>query len=79
VWMQRLSGSYSSSPVIIDGKLYACNEDGDVYVLAADTTYKQLARNTVGERVVATPAVSNNRLFIRGEHHLFCIAKGPAR
>jgi outer membrane protein assembly factor BamB len=79
VWLERLQGSFASSPVIIDGKLYACNEDGDVYVLAAEPVFRELARNTVGERVIASPAVSNNRLFIRGEHHLFCVGKNGSR
>jgi outer membrane protein assembly factor BamB len=75
IWQERLQGSFSSSPVLIDGKLYACNEDGDVYVLAAEPVFRILARNTVGERTVASPAVSNNRLFIRTDQHLICIAK----
>jgi outer membrane protein assembly factor BamB len=75
IWQERLQGSFSSSPVLIDGKLYACNEDGDVYVLAAEPVFRILARNTVGERTVASPAVSNNRLFIRTDQFLICIAK----
>jgi outer membrane protein assembly factor BamB len=74
IWLERLQGNFASSPVIIDGKFYACNEQGDAYVLAAEPTFRMLARNTVGERVIASPAVSNNRLFIRTDHHLICIA-----
>ncbi len=37
--------------------------------------YKLLAQNAVGEGVKATPAVADNKLFIRGEKNLFCIAK----
>ena len=73
------AGGFASSPVIIDGKLYACNEDGDVYVLAAEPTFRILARNTVGERVIASPAVTNNRLFIHTDHHLICIAREGAK
>jgi outer membrane protein assembly factor BamB len=79
VWSERLGGSLVSSPVLIDGKIYAATEDGDVYVLAAEPTYRLLAKNTLGERVVATPAVADNRLFIRGQSHLFCIGKAGGR
>jgi outer membrane protein assembly factor BamB len=79
VWLEQLQGTFSSSPVIIDGKLYACNEDGDVYVLAAESTFRELARNSVSEKVVASPAVSNNCLFIRTDRHLICIGKNGSR
>jgi len=75
VWTERLGRDVFASPVLIDGKVYATSEDGDVYVLAATPTFHLLAKNSLGERVIATPAVANNRLFIRGEEHLFCIGK----
>jgi outer membrane protein assembly factor BamB len=75
VWSRNLSDSFTSSPVLIDGKVYAANELGDVYVFPAEPTFKQLARNKLGEKIVASPAVANNRLYIRGENNLFCIGK----
>jgi outer membrane protein assembly factor BamB len=79
VWTHGFRTKVRASPVLIDGKIYAACEDGTVYVFAADTTYKQLAKNTVGEPVTSTPAVANNRLYIRGREHLFCIGKPPAK
>lgn len=76
VWRQRLSGPVAASPVLIDGKVYVIGERGDVTVFAASPEgFKPLAKNRVGEAVVATPAVANNRLYIRGEAHLFCIGR----
>jgi hypothetical protein len=46
-----------------------------VFVFAADPKFQLLARNTLGEVVRASPAVSDGRLFIRGQNHLFCISK----
>ena len=37
--------------------------------------YQLLARSSLGELVRATPAVADNRLYIRGQQHLFCIGK----
>jgi outer membrane protein assembly factor BamB len=79
VWSERLGGNVSASPVLIDGKIYAVREDGDVFVFAAAPTFKQLARNTVEERVLASPAVADNRLFIRGKQHLFCIGQAARK
>ena len=75
VWLERLDGEFSSSPVLIDGKVYAANEEGEVFVFAAQPTFQLLARSSLGELVRATPAVADNRLYIRGQQHLFCIGK----
>ncbi len=77
VWMQRLPNvrDVFASPVLIDGKIYAISDAGDVFVIAAEPTYRLLATNSMNETVRATPAVANNRLYIRGQNHLFCIAK----
>ena len=76
VWFERLpDATFSASPVLIDGKIYAASEQGDVFVLAADPTYALLARNALGELIRATPAVSDGRLFVARQKHLFCISK----
>jgi outer membrane protein assembly factor BamB len=76
IWYKRLpEATFTSSPVMIDGKMVAASEEGDVYVLAAEPTFRLIAKNALGERVRATPAVANNRLYIRGQDHLFCIGK----
>jgi len=76
VWFERLSESgFYASPLLIDGKIYATNSSGDVYVFAAEPTFKVLARNQFGETVRATPAVADGKLYIRGDRHLFCVGK----
>jgi outer membrane protein assembly factor BamB len=78
VWSERLNGSFSASPILVDGKFYAINGNGEVYVLEASPSYRLLARNSVGEPVSATPAVADGRLFVRGRNHLFCFGKAAA-
>jgi outer membrane protein assembly factor BamB len=75
VWNDRLAQAFTASPVLIDGKIYAISEDGMVYVYAAATSFKVLAKNPLGEPVYASPAVADNRLFIRGKTSLYCIGK----
>ncbi len=77
VWYERLTqaNKFLASPVLIDGRVYAPTEDGDVFVLAAEPTFNLLAQNTIGERFVASPAVANGRLYLRGQRHLFCVGK----
>jgi outer membrane protein assembly factor BamB len=79
IWRARLGSGMSASPLLIDGKIYAPGEKGDVYVFEATPAgYKSLAKNSLGETVFSSPAVSNGRLYVRGSGHLFCIGK-PAK
>ncbi|HEV3204345.1 MAG TPA: PQQ-binding-like beta-propeller repeat protein [Gemmataceae bacterium] len=76
VWDERLGENISASPILINGNIYAASERGTVYVFPAAPQYSLLAKNSMGEDVMATPSVANNRLYIRGKNHLFCIGKG---
>jgi outer membrane protein assembly factor BamB len=77
VWFETVpDAKFYASPVMIDGNIYAATERGDVFVFAADPKeYRQLARNSLGEIIRATPAVANGALYIRTEKHLYCIGK----
>jgi outer membrane protein assembly factor BamB len=75
VWSERLGSPVTASPVLVDGKVYAAGEDGQVYVFAAATAFKLLAKNALGEPVMASPAVADGRLYLRGNEHLFCVGK----
>ena len=76
-WFETLPDTkFYASPILIDGKIYAASEQGDVYVFAADPkSYDQLARNAFREQIRATPAVANGCLYLRTEKHLYCIGK----
>ena len=74
-WNERLGGGFSASPVFADGRLYFQNEEGVGYVLKAGKTFELLAKNELGERSLASYAVDDGTLFIRGAEHLFRIGK----
>lgn len=73
VWQRRVGGNYSGSPVIVDGRLYCIDEDGVVVVLAAGEQFQLLGRNPLGESSRSTPAVANNRMYLRTDSHLVSI------
>jgi hypothetical protein len=49
--------------------------DGDTLVLSAGPKYELLARNKLGERVLSSPAVAGDEIFIRTYEHLWCIGE----
>jgi outer membrane protein assembly factor BamB len=70
----QAGGKYYASPVAADGKLFLINTEGATSVLRAGRTWETLATGQIGEPVWATPAIAGDRLFIRGENHLFCFS-----
>ncbi len=75
VWRQRLGGIFFASPVAGDGKVYMVSETGETFVLRSGRVPEILAKNDLGERMLASPAISNGRLFLRSDGSLFCITK----
>ncbi len=69
--------AFSASPVAADGRIYFAGEDGEVFVIKAGPTFELLARNPIGEVMIATPAITDQMLIIRGQHHIFGIKEKP--
>ena len=78
IWQERVDGVFSASPVAAAGHVYFVSENGDTVVVKADRAPAVVHRNPIGERVVASPAISNGQLFIRTDNHLVCIGN-PTR
>ncbi len=66
------AGSYYSSPVAGDGKLYVVNESGSLAVVRAGRDWEVLSSSEFGERVYATPAIADGRIYLRTSGHLYC-------
>lgn len=76
-WRERVGGNFHSSPVRVGDRIFGISLEGEVVVLAADEQYRLIARNELGERVTATPAVAGGRLLIRTEESLICLGGAP--
>lgn len=72
----RVGGTYSSSPVLIDGHLYCPAEDGEIAVVGVTPKLEVLGRSPLGDRIHSTPAVANDRVYFRGFHTLACLKAG---
>ena len=73
VWQQRIEGVFSASPVAGDGKVYFASETGETIVVKSGRTPEVLARNAIGERLMATPAISEGQIFLRTDNNLFAV------
>jgi outer membrane protein assembly factor BamB len=75
--LPEVGSGFSASPVAADGKLYLPSEDGDVFVLRAGPQFEVVARNAMGQPLMASPAISEGVLFLRGERDLFAVGTPP--
>ncbi len=66
---------FSASPIAAGGRIYLPGEDGLVFVVRVGKSFKLLATNPMGEPIMATPAVSDEVMYVRGAQHLFAIGK----
>ena len=72
-WRERVGGNYYCSPVWIDGRLYCTSKEGDVVVIAADKTFKLLAKNPLGEKCFAIPAIAHGVMYQRTQTTIFSL------
>ena len=70
--------SFSGSPVVSDGRLFATTEDGATHVVRTGKVYAELETNELGEVVMTTPAISDGLMVIRGMEHVYGIGEAPA-
>ncbi len=73
---QRIEpGTYSSSPLLADGKLYCISEDGTTTVVKAGPSFEILGVNKLDSHTLASPVAVDNQIFIRTGNFLYCIQK----
>jgi outer membrane protein assembly factor BamB len=81
IYRQRLThlgSGFSASPVAADGRIYLTNEDGEILVIAAGREFRHIGTNTMGELLMATPALSDGVMYVRSSTSLFAIT-APSR
>jgi outer membrane protein assembly factor BamB len=77
VWRERLEGGYSASPLLANGRIYITSEEGITRVLEPGPRYKEITRNMLDGKTMASIAVSQGNFFIRTGESLYCIGNQP--
>jgi len=74
-WKERLRGQYKASPVAAEGRVFFLNIDGLCTVVSAAPRFDKLAENALDDTTVASPALSDGLILIRGYKALYGISK----
>jgi outer membrane protein assembly factor BamB len=78
IYRQRLEpvgSGFSASPIAADGRIYLPSEDGEIIVIAAGREFKRLGASSMGELLMATPALSEGVMYVRSASSLFAIGR----
>lgn len=77
-WHYDMFSASWASPLIVEGKVYIGDEDGDVAIFEHGKEMKQIAENSCNNSVYSTPVVANDVLYITNKSMLFAIGAKPA-
>ncbi len=72
LWHQKM-GLHHASPVYANGLVYFLNDDGVAHVVKAAANFELIARNELGEKTYASPAISRGQIFLRSFKNLYCV------
>ncbi len=79
LWQQRMGGSFSASPIAVDGLIYVLSEAGETTVIKPGKKYDEVARNRLpsekDEIFRACLMPYDGRIYCRSDRRLFCIGK----
>jgi len=73
IWSERLGSKHAASPVFANGAIFFLSEDGDVKAIKPGDHLEKLAAFHLNDHFLATPAVVDGRMYLRGEANLWCI------
>jgi outer membrane protein assembly factor BamB len=72
-WQERLfTDNVKVSPLIAAGRVYFTSGQGNTTVVQVSPKLEVLARNSLNEATLGTPAVSGGRFYLRTETGLYC-------
>ncbi|GAB6186867.1 hypothetical protein JCM17478_23690 [Thermopirellula anaerolimosa] len=74
IWSGNLSGTFTASLTAANGRIYAANEQGTVFVIPAGDRWETPVENRLGDGCLATPAFADGDLIVRTRRFLFCFA-----
>ena len=63
---------FYSSPMIVEGKIYLFDTDGNMHILSNDGKLTLISKFATGEKTFATPAFTDNRVVVRTNNSIYC-------
>jgi outer membrane protein assembly factor BamB len=77
IYVRRLGGNYTASPLYAGGRLYFCNREGLTKVVQPGDEPEIIGTNKLDGAIMASPAVVDGAIYIRTEEALYRIEEQP--
>ena len=77
-WNHDLFAAVWASPLLVDGKIYIGDEDGDVVIMQEGKTKKVLGEFNMGSSVYSSAVPAHGTLFISNRNQLYALAEPTA-
>lgn len=76
VYFKKINGMGTAwaSSWVAGGKVFICDEKGTTRILKAGSSFEQFGENKLDDKIWASAAISGNKLILRGEKKVWCIA-----
>jgi len=76
LWEEEFGEGFYASPIVVGDRVYLMDRSGVMHIFAAAGEFRPLGNPALGESSTVTGAFLDGRIYLRGEHHLFCIGEG---
>jgi outer membrane protein assembly factor BamB len=74
IYRENISkGAHRGNIVAADGKLYVVSSLGETDVIVAGKEFKKLATNSLPDKIFASPAIADGRIYFRGLDTLWAV------
>jgi outer membrane protein assembly factor BamB len=78
LWTHDMEAAVWGSAMLCDGKLYLCDEDGDVAILESAREMKEIATINMGSPLYCSPVYVNGVMYLMNREQLFAIQTGAS-
>ncbi len=72
-----VKGEYFASPLKIGDKILIISSLGTLFLIRDDPSFEIVSRNTIGEEIIATPAIVDNTIYVRSRERLWAFKQKP--
>ncbi len=79
LWQERLGNHFSASLFTAKGLAFFLADDGTMTIVRPGPELNVVGKNELGEQCRASPAISDGRIYLRGNQHLYCIHSGETK
>jgi len=73
LWTYDMEAAMWGSPLVADGKVYLCNEEGAVVIFEVSRQFKKLGECSLGSASYCSPIFANGVLYVTSRAKLFAI------